>query len=270
MTAAKVRKPAVAGRFYPASASTLRDVVRRCIEQAPVPTLQRVRAVIAPHAGYACSGGVAGAAFRALQGNCEGEAIVYLLGPAHYKPVRGVAASSAEAFATPLGTVPVAVQTVTRLVTVDRLAHCDDLAHAPEHCLEVELPFLQQALGEHFRIVPLLLDDEADIAGLAEFLANEMRERPSALIVVSSDLSHYHPYAEAVRLDRALVQAILAGDLEGVAVGEACGRIPILCLMQVAQQLAWPAHLLAYANSGDTCGPKHEVVGYAALAFTER
>ncbi|MCS6825514.1 MAG: AmmeMemoRadiSam system protein B [Caldilinea sp.] len=269
MTAAKVRKPAAAGRFYPASASTLRNVVRQYIGQASVPTLQRVRAVIAPHAGYACSGAVAGAAFHALQGNFESDAIVYLLGPAHYKPVHGVAASSAEAFATPLGTVPIDVHTVARLVTADHLAHFDDEAHTPEHCLEVELPFLQYALGERFRIVPLLFDDEADIAGPAEFLANEIRQRPDARIVVSSDLSHYHPYAEAVRLDRALVNAILAGDRKRVAVGEACGRIPILCLMQVAQRLAWQAHLLTYANSGDTCGPKHEVVGYAALAFTE-
>lgn len=269
MTAAKVRKPAVAGRFYPASPTTLHNAVRQYIEQASIPALQGVRAVIAPHAGYVCSGAVAGAAFCALQTASASEPVVYLLGPAHYKIVRGVAVSSADAFATPLGPVPVAIDAVTRLATTNHLAHIDDWAHAPEHCLEVELPFLQYIFGERLHIVPMLLDEEADVTGVAEFLAQEVRERPDALIVVSSDLSHYHPYAEAIRRDRSLLEAILAGDLARVAAGEACGRLPILCLMHVAQQLNWQAHRLAYANSGDTCGPKHEVVGYAALAFTE-
>lgn len=269
MTVAKVRKPAVAGRFYPASPAALRAVVRQYVEQASIPTLGRVRAVVAPHAGYACSGAVAGAAFRALQTTAVDKPLIYLLGPAHYRVVHGVAVSSADAFATPLGTVPVAVDAVSRLVAADHLARVDDRAHAPEHCLEVELPFLQHVFGERFQIVPMLLDDEAEVAGLAAYLAGEVREWPDAFIVISSDFSHYHPYAEAVYLDEMLSNAIVTGDLAHVATGEACGRIPILCLLHIARQLNWQAYRLAYANSGDTCGPKHEVVGYAALAFTE-
>jgi hypothetical protein len=131
----------------------------------------------------------------------------------------------------------------------------------------VELPFLQHVLAPGFAIVPMLFDESADLPWVACQLAARMTAQPDDLIVVSSDLSHYHPYEEAIRRDRALLAAIVAGDAAAAALGEACGIHPILCLMAVARQLGWQAHLLAYANSGDTCGPRSEVVGYGAVAW---
>jgi AmmeMemoRadiSam system protein B len=215
-----------------------------------------------------CSGPVAGAAFAALRGLPEDDRIVYLLGPAHYKAVHGIGLSSAQAFATPLGETPVAAEQMATLLAAG-LAHIDDLAHAPEHCLEVELPFLQCALAGRFAIAPMLLDEEADLPALAEFLAEELTRRPVDLLVVSSDLSHHHPWEEAMRCDRELLKAIRAGDMSAVCHGEACGLVPICCLLLVAERLDWRAHILAYANSGDTCGLHHDVVGYGAAAFTE-
>ncbi len=266
--ATTVRPAAVAGRFYPGSASQLKAAVQGYLEQAAPTQLAPVRAVVAPHAGYVCSGPVAGAAFRALQGLPTVERVVYLLGPAHWKAVHGVGLCSAEAFATPLGRVAVAGEEVAALAAPGGLGHLDDPAHAPEHCLEVELPFLQCVLGENLAIVPMLFDEGANLAQVAAYLAAQLAAHPADLIVVSSDLSHYHPYADAVRRDRALLAAIVAGDSAAARQGEACGILPILCLMLVARQLGWQAKLLAYANSGDTCGPRQEVVGYGAVAFT--
>ncbi|MFN3331128.1 MAG: AmmeMemoRadiSam system protein B [Caldilinea sp.] len=263
-----IRAAAVAGRFYPAAAGSLSATVQNYLNRAMTPALDHVRALLTPHAGYVCSGPVAGAAFAALRGLPKDDRIVYLLGPAHYKAVHGIGLSSARAFATPLGEAPVAAEQTTKLLTAG-LAHIDDLAHAPEHCLEVELPFLQRILTGRFAIVPMLLDDKVDLPALAEFLAEELTLRPADLLVVSSDLSHYHPYEEAVRRDRNLLEAIRAGDMSAVRHGEACGLVPICCLLLVAKRLDWKAHMLAYANSGDTCGSRHEVVGYGAAAFTE-
>lgn len=263
-----IRAAAVAGRFYPAAADRLFATVQNYLNQGMTQQPGCVRALLAPHAGYVCSGPVAGAAFAALRGLPEDERTVYLLGPAHYKAVHGIGLSSARAFATPLGEAPVAAEQTTKLLTTG-LAHIDDLAHTPEHCLEVELPFLQCALTGRFAIVPMLLDDEADLPALAEFLAEELMLRPIDLLVVSSDLSHHHPYEDAVRRDRNLLEAIQAGDVSAVRHGEACGLIPIRCLLLVAKRLDWKAHILAYANSGDTCGSRYDVVGYGAAAFTE-
>jgi hypothetical protein len=270
---ATVRRPAVAGQFYPASASALAEAVRRYLAAAAteLPALPGpVRAVIAPHAGYVCSGPVAGYSFAALAAAAQPdvETIVYLLGPAHYHPVNGVGLCHARAFQTPLGEVPVAVEVVEELVASGAPYRMVDAAHAPEHCLEVELPFLQVALPR-LRVVPLLFDEGADPRRLAHDLAGRVIDDPHARIVVSSDLSHYLPYDEAARLDRAFLEAIVAGDLAGVEAGQACGLVGILCLMAVARQAGWTPHLLKVLSSGDTCGPRHSVVGYGAIAYTQ-
>jgi AmmeMemoRadiSam system protein B len=261
-----VRAPAVAGRFYPPDATQLEAEVRRRLSMAGRPVLQGVRAVIAPHAGYVCSGDVAGASFRALSTLPHSDRVVYLLGPAHWKVVHGVALSSAAAFATPLGDVAVAAERVAALAAMGPHYRFDDAAHAPEHCLEVELPFLQVVLGA-FRIVPMLFDDVAEPARIAANLTPLLLAHPEDIVVVSSDLSHYHPYQDAVNADNGFLKAVAMGDLAAANRGEACGVLPILCLMYVAEQLGWRPHLLAYANSGDTCGSRREVVGYGAVAY---
>ncbi|MFZ0323790.1 MAG: AmmeMemoRadiSam system protein B, partial [Actinomycetes bacterium] len=200
MTTTQVRGPAVAGTFYPFDATTLARDVDHYVAQgetllrrsAPVDPLS-VRALVVPHAGYIYSGPVAGSAYAllpALRGRIRG---VLLLGPAHYIPVRGCAVSSADAFATPLGVVPVDV--AARDVVLE--APCvfvDDAAHAPEHSLEVQLPFLQRTLGD-ISVVPLVVgvsDPHREAELIAPFLAD-----PSWLVIVSSDLSHYLEYGAA-------------------------------------------------------------------------
>jgi len=179
-----VRRPAVAGTFYPDDPDELSAVVSRLLESAP--PRQPAKAIVAPHAGYVYSGPIAASAFRCLP---SGVRRVVLLGPSHFALLRGVAAPRAAAFETPLGRLALEVP--------DDLPR-NDAAHAREHSLEVELPFLQVALGD-FRLVPLAVGD-AEPAEVAEVLAR-LWGGPETLIVVSSDLSHYLRYDEARRAD---------------------------------------------------------------------
>lgn len=261
-----VRPPAVAGTFYPSDPIELRRMVQMFLAQAHVPALTGVRAVIAPHAGYIYSGPVAGHAFKALSTLPARPRTIYLMGPAHYVYVPGVAVATFEGFATPLGTVPVAGEMVDALLAHGKPFIPNNEAHLPEHCLEVELPFLQVAFQNAFRIVPLLFG-QVDPFEVVPTLTDLMVSDPNALIVVSSDLSHYHDYNTARRLDTALLDAIVSGDLQRAQEGEACGLLPILTLMGVARRLGWQAHLLDYRNSGDTAGDKSRVVGYGAVAY---
>lgn len=260
------RRPAVAGRFYPADPAILREMVNAYLEAAPARQLGDVRAVIAPHAGYPYSGPIAGYSFKALAGKPAGCYTIYLLGPAHYVPVDGVAVGMFDRFETPLGSVTVAVEEAKSLVERGAPYQAGNQAHLPEHCLEVELPFLQAALSD-FRIVPLLFGN-VDPAFVSRDLAELVADDPWSLVVVSSDLSHYHGYEAAQRMDRAFLEAVVAGDVNRAAQGEACGIMPVLTLMTMAHGLKWQPTLLDYRNSGDTGGDKSGVVGYAAVAYT--
>ncbi len=264
---ATVREPAVAGRFYPADAPRLRAMVREYLDEAVVPALGQVRAVIAPHAGYIYSGPVAGYAFKVWEGIPQRPRTIYLMGPAHFVFVSGIAVGKFSAFSTPLGTVPVAGELVDALLEYDGVFTLNNEAHMPEHSLEVELPFLQEVFSNQMRIVPLLFG-HVDPMQAVPVLVDLVQADPNALIVVSSDLSHYHDYWTARRLDTALIDAIVANDLEAAREGEACGLMPILALMGIASRLGWTPRLLDYRNSGDTAGDKMRVVGYAAIAYT--
>lgn len=265
--AAAVRRAAVAGRFYPANPAALARTVRQYLDEAKTADLPAPRAVIAPHAGYICSGVAAAASFRTLTQLAPGEYTVYLMGPAHWMPVHGVGLSGADSFETPLGVTPVATDKVRELVSMGAPYRLADDAHAPEHCLEVELPFLQTVLSD-CRIVPMLFDEAADPDRVAYDLAVRLHEDTRSLVVVSSDLSHYLPYEEAQQVDRELLAAVAAGDASAVRQGQACGILPILALMAVARRLGWTAHVVDYRNSGDTCSPRREVVGYGAVVYT--
>jgi hypothetical protein len=263
---ASIRWPAVAGRFYPSQPQELRHAVQGYLAAAPPASWAGVRAVIAPHAGYVCSGPVAGHSFAALRSATPGNHTVFLLGPAHCAPVHGVGLTDLVAFQTPLGTVPVDREIVQALATGEHGYHWAAAAHRPEHCLEVELPFLQEVLPE-FQIVPLLFDEEAEPEQVGADLAARLADDPQTLVVVSSDLSHYFPYTMAQQLDRSFLQAVVDGDAAAAARGQACGLQAILSLMVAARKLGWQARLLTYQNSGDTCGPRQEVVGYGAVAY---
>lgn len=262
------RPAAVAGTFYPAKADYLRQSVLSYLYQAQIPPLPgTVRAVIAPHAGYVYSGPIAGFSFRALAIPPEDEFSVLLLGPAHYVPVTDVALGEFSAFETPLGKVEVDLAVLKHLQESGPYFAMQPEAHLPEHCLEVQIPFLQVISEGRCRLAPMLMAHDA-AQPVAEVLASLLTEHPTMRVVVSSDLSHYYPYERARALDHALLQAIVAGDFAAVARGEACGRVPILVLMHIARLLGWQAHVLDYRNSGDTAGDRRRVVGYGAIAYT--
>jgi AmmeMemoRadiSam system protein B/AmmeMemoRadiSam system protein A len=257
------RPAAVAGTFYPASASELRRHVdelladaARC-ERAPAP-----KALIAPHAGYVYSGPIAASAYAQLGSQRGRIRRVVLLGPAHRVPVRGLALPGVQRFATPLGDVAVDADAVAALRDLPQIVE-SPLAHAAEHSLEVHLPFLQRLLGD-FSLVPLVVGD-ATAEEVAAAL-DRVWGGGETLIVVSSDLSHYLPYDAARRTDRDTVDRLLSLD---VTLGHerACGATPVNGLLLAAQRHGLRAELLDLRNSGDTAGDRRRVVGYAAIAF---
>lgn len=259
---AAVRRPAVAGTFYPGDAARLRGLVDDLLAGAGTSAEEPVKAVIAPHAGYVYSGPVAACAFATLRVVAERIRRVVVIGPAHFVRVRGVAVPTAEAFRTPLGDVPLdraAIATIQGLAQV-QLA---DAPHAPEHALEVELPFLQAILGD-FTLVPLVVGESSPME-IAEVLAR-LWGGDETLIVVSSDLSHYHDHATARRLDAATAAAIEALDPR-LGPDDACGHLPISGLLIEARRRRLEATRLDLRSSGDTAGPRDRVVGYGAWAF---
>jgi AmmeMemoRadiSam system protein B len=260
-----VRPAAVAGQFYPADPNRLRQQVRRYVDHASLPEdLGHVRAVVAPHAGYVYSGPTAGYAFKALEELPARDWTVFLLGPAHRVPVNGVALGNYSAFRTPLGDAPIAVEHVADMLERSSLYTRSPGAHAREHCLEVEVPFLQTVLPD-FRLVPMLFG-QVDPEDVANDLVDQIGE--DDLIVVSTDLSHFYSYDRAQELDEHFLKALLAGDEHDVTRGEACGRAPVTTLMEIAEHRVWGPRLLDYRNSGDTAGDRSRVVGYASLAYT--
>lgn len=265
MSKLPVRRPAVAGQFYPGNSDTLRQDIQKYIDEATLPeSLGTVRAIVAPHAGYVYSGPTAGYSFQALTTLPQKEWTVFLLGPAHRAYFSGVALGSYSAFRTPLGDVPIAVDRVAEMLARSLLYTRAPEAHAPEHCLEVEIPFLQVTLP-NFRLVPMLFG-AVNPREVAAELTDHVGE--GDLIVVSSDLSHFYPYDRARQLDHALLEAVITGDETQVLKGEACGSAPIVTLMGIARRKGWEPHLLDYRNSGDTAGDKLRVVGYGSVVYT--
>ena len=265
MTSAGIRPPAVAGTFYPGSPRALAEAVRGYLDAAARQPAGAAapKAVIVPHAGYIYSGPIAASAYARIAAARDRVARVVLLGPAHRVWLRGLAAPDAIAFATPLGEVPldaVALERVCALPQVSRQAE----AHAFEHSLEVHLPFLQSVLGA-FALLPLVAGD-ATPAEVAEVLEVAWGG-PETLIVVSSDLSHYHSYESARRMDANTACAIEALQPGRIGHEDACGRVPIQGLLVAAQQHGLRATRLDPRNSGDTAGSRDAVVGYGAWSF---
>ncbi|MHC4956964.1 MAG: AmmeMemoRadiSam system protein B [Planctomycetota bacterium] len=252
-----IREPSVAGLFYPADPAELQELVGALLATVPAATAGTPKALIVPHAGYPYSGPVAASGYRQVGRTTTR---VVLLGPAHRLPFRGLAAHSADAFATPLGDVPLDRDLIARLCELDCVRELDQ-AHVGEHSLEVHLPFLQVVLGD-FQLVPLVVGD-ATPEHVAEALELAWGG-DETLVVVSSDLSHFHEYDEAGRIDAETVQLIKR--LEHVHPGQACGCRAIGGLQEVARRRGLELELLDLRNSGDTAGGKREVVGYAAFA----
>lgn len=257
-----VRSPAVAGLFYPDTDSRLREAVNELLGSAQT-SLHPPKALIAPHAGYVYSGPIAANAYARLLAARDLIKRVVLLGPSHRVPLRGLAASGADAFATPLGEVAVDRDLTAKLAALPQV-RIDDLPHAGEHSLEVQLPFLQTVLGE-FTLCPLVVGD-AGPGEVAEVL-DLAWGGPETVIIVSSDLSHYHDYTTAIRMDSATSRAIEDLRGEDIDYEHACGRDPINGLLHAAREKSLKARTIDLRNSGDTAGPRDRVVGYGAYAF---
>lgn len=260
----RIRPAVLAGQFYPAETDVLAKIVDDSLAAAQGYPGQP-KAIIAPHAGYIYSGAIAGSAYKAIEAHADAIRRVVLLGPCHRVPVRAFAVPSYESFATPLGQIPVDRETVDALLGHPGVEQRDD-AHLPEHCLETQLPFLQRILDD-FAIVPVLVGAASrdQTAGLLKTLWGG----DETLVVISSDLSHFHDYETAQKLDTAACQAIELLEPESLSEEQACGRYCIRGLLQRAQDLDLRATTLDLRNSGDTAGRsrRDSVVGYAAVAF---
>jgi AmmeMemoRadiSam system protein B len=256
----------VAGLFYPADRGELAcDVSALLAEVQPTGAIESApKAVIAPHAGYVYSGPIAARAYAALRPARDRIRRVVLLGPGHRTPVRGLAVPSAAAFASPLGVVPIDREAIASVADLPQVVTSDSV-HALEHSLEVHLPFLQSVL-DAFHLVPFAVG-RASPEEVAEVL-ERLWGGPETLIVVSSDLSHYLPYATAREVDRQTVAAILG--LNAVIDHEqACGGTPVNGLLLAARRHGLHPRLLDLRNSGDTAGDRSRVVGYCSIAFDE-
>ncbi len=257
-----MRPPAVAGSFYPGKAGELQAYVERSLSRAKAASFSDLAGLIAPHAGYMYSGGVAAESFASIAPSAKTFARVLLIGPPHYVPVRGIAAPSSRAFATPLGEVPVDGAAISSLQESGLVA-IDDEPHAPEHSLEVELPFLQAMLGD-FTIVPLLVGSARpeQVADIIDAVIDEQ-----TLLVVSTDLSHYLDDATARKRDQATAQAIERLDFDRLGPQDACGFSALNGALCAARKDDWTIERLALTNSGATSGDLSRVVGYGAWAL---
>ena len=262
-----VRDPAVAGTFYPADPEALRRGVRTYLEQGRSRLRESggvaPKALIAPHAGYVYSGPIAGSAYATLEALPDRIERVVLMGPSHRVAFRGLALSSAALWHTPLGDVPLDRAGAAELEKLPQV-RVFDAAHVDEHSLEVQLPFLQEALGS-FQLLPLVAGD-APPQEVAQVLERGWGG-PETLIVISSDLSHYHDHAVARTLDGATTAALEALRPEGLDEDSACGRVPVRGLLVGARAHGLTARTLDLRNSGDTAGPRDRVVGYGAYVF---
>jgi len=263
-----VRQPAVAGAFYHSQKQLLANDVKTLLENARSnmgETALSPKAIIAPHAGYIYSGPIAASVYAQLTAKRDVIKRVVLLGPVHRVAVRGLALPGVTVFATPLGEIPIDLDAVAAIENMPQVVE-STAAHAPEHSLEVQLPFLQTVLGD-FKLLPLAVGNAtpAEVAEVLEVLWGG----PETLIVISSDLSHFHPYQAAQTIDSQTAQDILSLQ-HTLSHEQACGGTPVNGLLMAARQHQLQPHLIDLRNSGDTAGDKDRVVGYASFAFTER
>lgn len=258
----QIRRPAVAGLFYPDERDELHAMIQDFLKQSKT-TGHPPKALIVPHAGYVYSGPVAASAYALLAQARGTVRRVVLMGPSHRVGFRGIAACSADSYATPLGNVVIDRKGVEKILDLPGVGLLDQ-AHAQEHSLEVHLPFLQEVLGD-FELIPLVAGEASpeEVATVLERLWGG----PETLIVVSSDLSHYHDYQTARRMDRATSTAIEELRPEALDYESACGRVPVTGLLVAARRHGMTARTVDLRNSGDTVGGRDKVVGYGAYVF---
>jgi AmmeMemoRadiSam system protein B len=273
-TEKNIRPPAVASMFYPGGAAELRKAVQNYLSNAgteeDVSQLKKgetaeLRTLIVPHAGYIYSGKIAASAYRLLEQNQNQFKRVLLLGPAHRVWLEGAAFPEADAFQTPLGEITLDKELIEKMLAEFSWISVSDEAHAEEHCLEVQLPFLQETLGE-FKLLPLVVGDAK--TELLAALIQQFSEDHETLIVISTDLSHFHDYQTAREIDARTANAIELLEQNRISTEDACGAYPLRGALLAASQNQWNVHRLGLCNSGDTAGDHGRVVGYGAWAMT--
>ncbi len=230
----------------------------------PAPAQGALVGVVVPHAGHIYSGPTAGFAYASIDPSAVER--VVLLGPAHYVPVDGIGLSTASAWRTPLGDVELDADVAGELSARIETVLPADAAHAPEHSLEVQVPFLQRVLTGGWRLVPLIVG--ADLPGDVAAVITMCAALPRTLVVVSTDLSHYLTYSSAVAQDSRTIRSIVHRRPDSIGTSDACGRFPLRGLLTAAAAQDWSVRLLDARNSGDTAGDRDRVVGYAAFAVT--
>ncbi|MEH6345760.1 MAG: AmmeMemoRadiSam system protein B [Bermanella sp.] len=261
-----VRLPAVAGQFYPAKAAQLVNQVNKYLkENHSLPdsiNSKKIKALIVPHAGYIYSGSIAGSAYSLLPRQMKSIKRVVLLGPSHHVAIRGCATSSADIFSTPLGDIPLDRKLIDELEQSDQI-NCHDMVHTKEHSLEVQLPFLQECLT-NFLLTPLVVGQWP--LEQATLFFDKISLIENTLIIISTDLSHFHSYNEAQYIDKDTSEKILRFE-NNFTGDQACGCQPLNALLHWAKQQNWKINLLALKNSGDSHGDKNRVVGYGSFAL---
>ena len=268
-----LRKSVIAGSWYPGNSFVLKKDIEGFFNSVPDSESEgEVVAIITPHAGYVYSGQIAAYAYKCLCGNNYDAVIV--VGPSHRAAFHGVSIFSSGGYETPLGIVPVAEELAKQIKRNSKLVSDIPAAHLQEHSIEIQLPFLQYALG-NFSFVPLVMGDQdaSTCQELAQAIYDSMQGM-KVLIVASSDLSHFHSYNEATKLDSVVLRHLKKSDAAGLLdslrsdTAEACGGGPMAVAMLVARKIgANHARVLKYANSGDVTGDKSSVVGYASAIY---
>ena len=271
---AKIRPAAVAGMFYPGHETELRNIVQNYLQSAveeeselkiSLDEILEIRMLIVPHAGYIYSGKTAAHAYQFLYQLKNKIRRVLLLGPAHRVWLTGAALSESDSFETPLGLIRLDRELMEKILDEFSWINVNDQAHAEEHSLEVQLPFLQETLNK-FKIVPMVVGD-TDSELLAQMIL-KYSEDDQTLIVISTDLSHFHDYQTSRELDLRTAKAIESFSLEILSAQDACGAYPLKGALLAAKKRSWKVHRLNLCNSGDTAGDRERVVGYGAWMVT--
>lgn len=252
-----VREPVFAGSWYPGTKEALNKTIDGYFKNINKLDLNgTIKAIIVPHAGYPYSGEVAATAFKQL-GKYE---TVFVLGPSHRIPLEGAALTNYTHFKTPLGEIK-----ISKKQLIGKNIVINEKAHAQEHSIELELPLLQKSVGD-FELVPIVVGD-IDTKELKDALLRNLSDKD--LFVVSADLSHFHNYTDALKLDSYTIDKILNLDDKNIFNAEIDAPWAVSTLLLIAKEKGWKPHLVYYANSGDVTGDKSSVVGYSAIAFVE-
>jgi len=268
-----IREPAVAGAFYPSAKEELKEAVNFFLKESEKKfkklNLQnrKLKAIIVPHAGYIYSGTIMAAGFNLIKKHPLINPKILLIGPSHNEYFKGLTIPSTKEWETPLGLVK--IDPLTNIIADENpnMVFFSDEAHSSEHCLEVEIPFMQEIFS-NFTLIPLLTG-EGDPAKYARIIKEYQNKID--LIIVSSDLSHYNPYDYANIIDNISNKTIISYDFPNSKYKiDACGKQGILTLMYLAKEKNWHPELIDYKNSGDTAGDKKSVVGYSCIAFYEK